>query len=73
VLLLENLSHDPERDYFADGMTNELIAALAKIGALRAHLKDVENGDDRWRPGDRFANRIGKKEAKRSGGYSFRP
>jgi TolB-like protein/DNA-binding winged helix-turn-helix (wHTH) protein/Tfp pilus assembly protein PilF len=35
VLPLENLSHDPEQDYFADGMTDELITDLAKIGALR--------------------------------------
>jgi TolB-like protein len=35
VLPLENLSRDPEQDYFADGMTEELIAELSKIGALR--------------------------------------
>ena len=35
VLPLENLSRDPEQDYFADGMTDELITALAKISALR--------------------------------------
>ncbi len=35
VLPLENLSHDPEQDYFADGMTDELITDLAKINALR--------------------------------------
>jgi len=35
VLPLENLSHDPEQDYFADGMTDELITELAKISALR--------------------------------------
>ena len=35
VLPLENLSHDPEQDYFADGMTEELITDLAKISALR--------------------------------------
>src|SRR5947207_1867233 len=35
VLPLENLSHDPEQDYFAEGMTEELITALAKISALR--------------------------------------
>jgi TolB-like protein/Flp pilus assembly protein TadD len=32
---LENLSGDPEQEYFADGMTEALIADLAKIGALR--------------------------------------
>jgi len=35
VLPLENLSHDPEQEYFADGMTEELITNLGKIGALR--------------------------------------
>jgi len=35
VLPLENLSHDPEQEYFADGMTEELITDLGKIGALR--------------------------------------
>jgi eukaryotic-like serine/threonine-protein kinase len=35
VLPLENLSKDPTQEYFADGMTEELISNLAKIGALR--------------------------------------
>ncbi len=35
VLPLENLSHDTEQEYFADGMTDELITDLAKIRALR--------------------------------------
>jgi TolB-like protein/DNA-binding winged helix-turn-helix (wHTH) protein len=35
VLPLVNLSHDSEQDYFADGMTDDLITDLAKIGALR--------------------------------------
>ena len=35
VLPLENLSHDPAQDYFADGMTDELIAKLSNISALR--------------------------------------
>ncbi|HEV8608577.1 MAG TPA: serine/threonine-protein kinase, partial [Thermoanaerobaculia bacterium] len=35
VLPLENLSQDPAQDYFADGMTDELIARLSKISALR--------------------------------------
>lgn len=35
VLPLENLSQDPEQEYFADGMTDELITELAKIKALR--------------------------------------
>jgi TolB-like protein len=32
---LENLSRDPDQEYFADGMTDELIAVLARNRALR--------------------------------------
>jgi serine/threonine protein kinase/TolB-like protein/Flp pilus assembly protein TadD len=35
VLPLANLSHDPQQEYFADGMTDELITDLAKIDVLR--------------------------------------
>jgi serine/threonine protein kinase/tetratricopeptide (TPR) repeat protein len=35
VLPLENLSGDPEQEFFADGMTEELISDLAQIQALR--------------------------------------
>ena len=35
VLPLENLSHDPEEEYFADGMTEALITEFAQIRALR--------------------------------------
>jgi eukaryotic-like serine/threonine-protein kinase len=35
VLPLTNLSRDPEQEYFADGMTEALISALAKLQALR--------------------------------------
>ena len=35
VLPLDNLSGDPSQDYFADGMTDQLITDLAKVGALR--------------------------------------
>jgi serine/threonine protein kinase/Flp pilus assembly protein TadD len=35
VLPLENLSGDKEQDYFADGMTEELITNLAKVSALK--------------------------------------
>ena len=35
VLPLENLSADPAQEYFTDGMTEELISALAKISTLR--------------------------------------
>ena len=35
VLPLENLSGDSVQDYFADGMTDELITSLAKVSSLR--------------------------------------
>ena len=34
VLPLENLSHDPANDYFADGLTDELIRNLSIIDGL---------------------------------------
>jgi serine/threonine protein kinase len=35
VLPLENLSRDPEQDYFADGMTEALISELSRISSLK--------------------------------------
>jgi TolB-like protein len=35
VLPLDNLSRDPDEEFFADGMTEALIASLARIGTLR--------------------------------------
>ena len=35
VLPSSNLSGDPSEEYFADGMTDQLITDLAKIGSLR--------------------------------------
>jgi serine/threonine protein kinase/tetratricopeptide (TPR) repeat protein len=35
VLPLANFSHDPQQDFFADGMTEQLITDLSKIRALR--------------------------------------
>ena len=35
VLPMENLSGDSSQDYFADGMTDELIASLARISSIR--------------------------------------
>jgi TolB-like protein len=35
VLPFENLSHDPEQEYFADEMTDQLITELSKVQSLR--------------------------------------
>jgi eukaryotic-like serine/threonine-protein kinase len=35
VLPLENLSQDPDQNYFAQGMTDALISEMSKVGALR--------------------------------------
>ncbi|MEJ2617844.1 MAG: protein kinase, partial [Ignavibacteriaceae bacterium] len=35
VLPLDNLSHNPEQEYFVDGMTEALITELSKISGLR--------------------------------------
>ena len=35
ILPLQNLSGDPKQDYFADGITEELIADLGQLGPLR--------------------------------------
>ncbi len=35
MLPLQNLSNDPQQDYFADGMTDDLITELAQVGNLR--------------------------------------
>jgi TolB-like protein/Tfp pilus assembly protein PilF len=35
VLPLENLSGDPEQEYFADGLTDSMITQFARISALR--------------------------------------
>ena len=35
MLPLENLSNDASQDYFADGMTDELITHLGQISAIR--------------------------------------
>src|SRR5206468_5891254 len=34
VLPFANLSDDPEQEYFADGMVEEIITALSRIGGL---------------------------------------
>lgn len=35
VLPFENITHDPDQEYFADGMTDQLISELCKIHSVR--------------------------------------
>src|SRR5713101_2261550 len=44
VLPLENLSHDPEQEYFADSMTEALTTELAQISSLKviSHTSAVQ-------------------------------
>ena len=44
VLPLQNLSGDPTQDFFADGMTEELITELSRIQSLRviSHISVME-------------------------------
>lgn len=35
VLPFQNLSNDPDQEYFSDGMTDQIITSLAKLKALR--------------------------------------
>ena len=50
VLPLDNYSGDPNQDYFAEGMTDELTADLATISALRV----ISRGSVRQFKGDCF-------------------
>jgi len=44
VLPLQNLSLAPDQDYLADGMTDELIASLAKVKSLRVVPRTTSMG-----------------------------
>ena len=60
VLPLHNLSHDPEQEYFSDGMTDELITDLAKFGTFRviSHTS-VERFKETKRPLPEIARELG--------------
>jgi len=60
VLPIDNLSGDPEQEYFADGMTEALITDLAKIGALKVISRtSVMQFKDSRRPLGKIANELG--------------
>ena len=44
VLPMANLSGEAGRDYFVDGMTDQLIAELSRISACAGHRSDVGDG-----------------------------
>ena len=63
VIPLENLSRDPEQEYFADGMTDALITDLAKMGSVRvisSHLDHALQGDDEKYQGDWAGTECGR-------------
>lgn len=41
VLPLQNLSGDPRRDYFSDGLTEDIISALGRYSALRVMSRNA--------------------------------
>jgi len=60
VLPLKNLSSDPEQEYFSDGMTDELITELARIGQLRViSHSSVGRYKDSKRPLPEIARELG--------------
>jgi TolB-like protein/DNA-binding winged helix-turn-helix (wHTH) protein/Tfp pilus assembly protein PilF len=60
VLPLQNLSSDPDQEYFSDGMTDELITDLAKVGQLQviSHTS-VERYKGTKRPLPEIARELG--------------
>jgi serine/threonine-protein kinase len=60
VLPLENLMNDPDQEYFVDGMTEALIADLAKIGALHTISRtSVMQYKDARKPLPQIARELG--------------
>ena len=60
VLPLSNLSGDPEQEYFADGMTEALIAELAKLSELKVISRtSVMQYKDARRPLPEIAQALG--------------
>jgi hypothetical protein len=61
VLPLENLSGDPQQDYFADGITEALINELGRIHALRVISRSSVMGyKGRKKALEQVARRLGR-------------
>ena len=43
VLPLKNLSNDPQQDYFSEGITDDIITDLSKIGSIRVVARQTAN------------------------------
>ena len=68
VIPLENLSHDPEQEYFADGMTDALITESGQDEQRPSHLAHLSHplqGNEEEYQGDRAGTQCGR----RSGRY----
>jgi eukaryotic-like serine/threonine-protein kinase len=60
VLPLENLSRDPEQDYFAEGMTEELITDLSQLSGLKViSRKSVMRYKNADKPLSQIAQELG--------------
>jgi TolB-like protein/DNA-binding winged helix-turn-helix (wHTH) protein/Flp pilus assembly protein TadD len=57
VLPFKNLSGDPERGYFADGITEDLITDLSKLSGLQVVARNTVMA---YRDGNEPASRIGR-------------
>jgi adenylate cyclase len=47
VMQFENMSGDPQQEYFADGVVEEIITALSRFRQLFVIARNFESGDER--------------------------
>lgn len=59
VLPFDNLSHDPDQEFFSDGLTEEMIAQLGKLNPKRLNV--IARGSvSRYKSSSLTANQIGR-------------